>query len=151
MCVLEQGQRRVCYPSHLICANAAFRVEPSISDENSEYSKGMTIVRTVTSAALFTFAITTVPSTALAAGHTAAVKKTVPVKTHTYTGPSVNMRWGLVQVTIVVKGKVVTSLTATGPTERPQSAFINQQAIPMLRQEVMQAKTAAAIKNIYAV
>jgi uncharacterized protein with FMN-binding domain len=61
------------------------------------------------------------------------------------------MRWGLVQVTIVVKGKVVTGLSATAPTERPRSAFINNQAIPMLRQEVLQAKTATNIKKIYGI
>jgi uncharacterized protein with FMN-binding domain len=61
------------------------------------------------------------------------------------------MQWGPVQVTIVVKGTAVTDLSATAPTERARSAFINQQAIPMLRQEVLQAKTAAKIKNIYAI
>jgi uncharacterized protein with FMN-binding domain len=79
-----------------------------------------------------------------------AVKKTATT-THTYVGPSENMQWGPVQVTIVVKGKVVTGPTATAPTERARSAFINSQAIPMLRQEVLQAKTAANIKNIYGV
>ena len=58
------------------------------------------------------------------------------------------MQWGPVQVTIVVKGTTVTGLSATAPTERSRSAFINGQALPMLRQEVLQAKTAANIKNI---
>ena len=71
--------------------------------------------------------------------------------THTYVGPSEDMRWGPVQVTIVVRGKVVTNLSATAPTERSRSAFINSQAIPMLRQEVLQAKTAANIEKIYAI
>jgi uncharacterized protein with FMN-binding domain len=54
-------------------------------------------------------------------------------------------------VTIVVKGSVVSALSATAPTERARSAFINSQAIPILRQEVLQAKTAANIKNIYGI
>ena len=77
--------------------------------------------------------------------------RTAPVTTRTYVGPSVNMQWGPVQVTIVVKGSAVTSISATAPTERARSAFINNQALPMLRQEVLQAKTAANIKNIYAI
>ncbi len=74
-----------------------------------------------------------------------------PVAAHKYVGPSVNMQWGPVQVTLVVKGKTITDLSATAPTERARSAFINNQAIPMLRQEVLQAKTAAKIKNIYGI
>ncbi len=80
-----------------------------------------------------------------------AAKKAKPATPHTYVGPSEDMQWGPVQVTIVVKGSTVTDLTATAPTERPRSAFINSQAIPMLRQEVLQARTAANIKNIYGI
>lgn len=76
---------------------------------------------------------------------------TTTATTHKYVGPSENMEWGPVQVTIVVKGKVVTNLSATAPTERPRSAFINSQAIPMLRKEVLQAKTVANIKKIYGI
>ena len=77
--------------------------------------------------------------------------KPKPVTAHRYVGPSADMQWGPVQVTIVVKGKMVTGLSATAPTERARSAFINGQAIPMLRQEVLQAKTVANIKNIYGI
>ncbi len=62
--------------------------------------------------------------------------------TYKYTGPSVDMQWGPVQVTIIVKGKRITDVQATAPTERERSAFINQQAIPLLRQEVLQAQSA---------
>ncbi len=57
-------------------------------------------------------------------------------------GPSVDMRWGPVQVTIIVTGKRITDVQASAPTERDRSAFINSQAIPMLRQEVLQAQSA---------
>jgi len=60
----------------------------------------------------------------------------------TVTGPSVDMQWGPVQVTIVVTGKRITDVQASAPTERNRSAFINSQAIPMLRQEVLQAQSA---------
>jgi uncharacterized protein with FMN-binding domain len=81
----------------------------------------------------------------------AKVKPTPVAKARTYVGPSVDMQWGAVQVTIVVKGAALTSLSATAPTERSRSAFINGQAIPMLKQEVLQAKTVAKIKNIYGI
>ena len=112
-------------------------------------------MRTALPAALLTVVVTANPAAAFAASHagakSTATKKTTPVATHTYAGPSVDMQWGPVQVTIVVKGKLVTNLSATAPMERARSAFINQQAIPMLRQEVLLAKTAAKIKNIYGI
>src|ERR1051326_5894897 len=106
-------------------------------------------MRTSFSVALLSTAVAVLPvSNAMAAGSTAAKATAAkPVATRTYVGPSVDMQWGPVQVTIVVKGKLVSDLKATAPTERARSAFINQQAIPMLRQEVLQAKTAAKIKN----
>jgi uncharacterized protein with FMN-binding domain len=103
-------------------------------------------------AALLTTAMVVVPvSSTFAAKSTGAKSTAAKPATHTYTGPSVDMRWGPVQVTIVVKGNAVTDLKATAPTERARSSFINNQAIPMLRQEVLQAKTATKIKNIYGI
>ncbi len=100
------------------------------------------------SAALLTTAVVALPAgSAFAAGNSAAK----PVATHTYHGPNINMQWGTVQVTIVVKGNTVADLTATAPTERARSAFINQQAVPMLRSEVLKAKTVANIKKIYGI
>lgn len=64
------------------------------------------------------------------------------VITRTIKGPNVDMRWGTVQVTIIVKGKKITDVRTVSPTERPRSAFINDQAVPMLRQEVLQAQNA---------
>lgn len=61
---------------------------------------------------------------------------------HTYTGPVENMQWGPVQVTIVVKNKKITDVQASAPMERARSQFINSQAIPWLRQEVLKAQSA---------
>jgi uncharacterized protein with FMN-binding domain len=61
----------------------------------------------------------------------------------TYHGPSVSMRWGTVSVTIKVSGKKVLSVSATYPTERPRSAFINSIAVPELRSEVLSAQSAS--------
>ena len=77
--------------------------------------------------------------------------KPTPIATHKYNGPGVDMQWGTVQVTIIVKGNAVTGLSATAPTERARSAYINGIAVPMLRKEVLQARTLAKIKNIYGI
>lgn len=57
-------------------------------------------------------------------------------------GPSVDMQWGPVQVTIIMTGKRITDVRASTPTERARSAYINYQAVPLLRQEVLQAQSA---------
>ena len=80
------------------------------------------------------------PGAAFAKAATTPKKKKPVVRT--VRGPSVDMQWGPIQVTIKVKGKKITSISATYPTERPRSEFINSQAIPWLRQEVLQAQSA---------
>jgi uncharacterized protein with FMN-binding domain len=73
----------------------------------------------------------------------AATQQTgAPPVAGTVQGPSVDMRWGLVQVTIVVKNKQLMDVEATAPTERQRSADINGQAIPWLRSEALQAHSA---------
>jgi len=62
--------------------------------------------------------------------------------TRTIKGPSVAMRWGPVQVTIIVTGKRITDVRSSAPMERPRSAYINKQAIPLLRSEALQAQSA---------
>ena len=112
-------------------------------------------MHTSLSAALLTAAVAVLPvGSVFAAGNSAAAAKPPTKKvvaTRTYHGPNVDMQWGTVQVTIVVKGTLVTDLRATAPTERSQSAYINGIAVPMLRSEVLQAKTIAKIKNIYGI
>lgn len=77
------------------------------------------------------------------------------VITRTFTGSAAQAdRWGYVQVTITVrkttttisgKRKVtrrMTGLTATYPNHTSRSVVINQQAIPILRSEALQAQSA---------
>jgi uncharacterized protein with FMN-binding domain len=66
-------------------------------------------------------------------------------------------RWGTVQVTLVVRKTTVTSgsktkvtrrivgVTATYPDHTDRSVFINEQAIPYLRQEVLKAQLSSDI------
>ena len=69
-------------------------------------------------------------------------KKKPIVVTRTIHGPSVSMQWGPIQVTVKVKGTKIIGISATYPTERPRSQFINSQAIPLLKQEVLQVQSA---------
>ena len=72
----------------------------------------------------------------------AVATATTTTKSRLVSGPAVNMRWGPVQVRIRVKGKRITNVSATAPTERPRSAQINEQALPLLRKEVLKAQSA---------
>ena len=78
------------------------------------------------------------PATALAAP--TAVAATAAT---TYRGPSVAMRWGNVSVTIKVSKHKVVGVSATYPTERPRSVFINTIAVPRLRSETLSAQRAS--------
>ncbi len=61
--------------------------------------------------------------------------------THTYKGPSVDMRWGPVQATIKVQGKKITKVSIATSPENERSLFIDQQAVPDLRTETLQAQS----------
>jgi len=65
-----------------------------------------------------------------------------PAGTREVAGPVEDMRWGPVQVTITVRGRRITDVGAELPMDRARSAFINQQAGPLLRSEVLQAQSA---------
>ncbi len=92
------------------------------------------------------------------AAHSAAAPKATPTPTHksssthksakkkatttrTFTGPSEDMQWGPVQVRVTLKNKKIVDVQASAPMERARSAFINEQALPMLKQEVLQAQS----------
>lgn len=108
-------------------------------------------------AALATTAAIVPQGTAFAAalGATAltpAVKKAKPkVKVaapRTITGPSVDMRWGPVQVQLVVQGSRILDIKSSYPIERARSAYINDQAVPMLKSQVLKVQ---GIRGVYAI
>jgi uncharacterized protein with FMN-binding domain len=60
-----------------------------------------------------------------------------------YTGSDISMRFGDVQVKVIVKsGRIVDIQTPQMPFDRPRSAEISQQAGPLLHDEVLQAQSA---------
>ncbi|KUN20519.1 FMN-binding protein [Streptomyces antibioticus] len=63
--------------------------------------------------------------------------------TGTFTGDSVQTRWGPVQVRITVKGGKLTDVTAVAyPSDNPRDQEINSYALPRLRTEALQAQSA---------
>jgi uncharacterized protein with FMN-binding domain len=62
---------------------------------------------------------------------------------HSVSGTVVGNRFGENQVTLVVNGSKIQDVRYSLPADRPRSAEINDQAGPLLRQEVLQAQSAS--------
>jgi uncharacterized protein with FMN-binding domain len=60
----------------------------------------------------------------------------------TYQGPVVSDPFGGVQAMVTVTGKKITDVAISAPQDNPRSASINQQAVPLLRSETLQAQSA---------
>ncbi len=80
---------------------------------------------------------------AVGAAPAAAAVHEEAAASHTYRGPAVSMRFGPVQVTITVAGRRVTRVSATAPTDRARSRFINSRAVPTLDREALAAQRAS--------
>lgn len=100
-----------------------------------------TAVPTATSA-------TAIPTAASAAPTPAPVAKT-PVRAtarpaaSTVTGPTVDTHYGPVQVTITTVGKRITAVAVAISPQDPRSQSIETQAVPILKQETLQAQSAS--------
>lgn len=63
-------------------------------------------------------------------------------KNGSFNGQAFSNNYGLVQVELVVSGGRITDVKPLQyPTDNPQSSYINSQAVPLLRQEVLQAQS----------
>jgi uncharacterized protein with FMN-binding domain len=71
----------------------------------------------------------------------AAAAKAAKTTVKKYKGPTVDMRWGPVQVTVYIKGKKITDVKASVSPDTSRSQFIDDQSIPMLHDEVLQAQS----------
>jgi uncharacterized protein with FMN-binding domain len=61
----------------------------------------------------------------------------------TYTGSVAQTRWGPIQVSITVSGKKITDVAVpTYPSENGRDIEINSRALPVLRQETLDAQSA---------
>ena len=82
-------------------------------------------------ALLTTSALTAATATAASAAST----------THKYKGPVVDMRWGPVQATVYIKSKKIVKVSISTAPENERSTFIDQQAVPFLKDETLQAQS----------
>jgi uncharacterized protein with FMN-binding domain len=62
--------------------------------------------------------------------------------TRTFQGPVVSDPFGGVQATVTITGKRIADVMISAPMDNPRSAGINQQAVPYLRSETLQAQSA---------
>lgn len=69
---------------------------------------------------------------------------TVPATTRSATGPSVNYNFGVMSVTVTVSGTKLTNVTIASLDDggNPRSQSIDQQSIPVLEQQALQAQSA---------
>ena len=91
--------------------------------------------------ALSGIAVAALPGAAMAVKPAVRHKSPV-VKARTIVGPAVDMRWGPVQATIVVKGKKITTVRISSPHGKEESAQINDQADPLLTSEALKIQSA---------
>src|SRR4029077_13518510 len=111
-------------------------------------------VATPTPNTLPTISSTTPAVAAQPSATTVAPATTPPAATGTCTGqtvdgPTVNTRWGPVQVEAVVSstGQICDVDAIQSPNDHGRSVRINQQALPILHDEVMDAQS-ASIDNV---
>ena len=73
----------------------------------------------------------------------AAAQSSGQYKNGTYTGSSVNVYYGYVQVQVVIQGGQIAAVNFLQyPSDRSTSRYINSQAMPLLQQEAIQAQSA---------
>jgi len=76
-------------------------------------------------------------------GKSAASQQTAGQRTAT--GPVVNYNYGLISVRVTVSGKKITkvSIASLNDGSNPRSQFIDEQSIPQLEQQALQAQSAS--------
>lgn len=72
----------------------------------------------------------------------AAVTRTSTATAQVFKGPFEDQRWGPVRATITVKHKKITKVSISVSPENPRSQFIDDQAVPLLKTETLQAQNA---------
>lgn len=84
------------------------------------------------------------PAGSAGAGGTSSTQPATSATTgsRTYTGTAEQNQYGTVQATLVVTGNKITDVLITAPQDNGRSAYINSQAVPILRSETLQAQSA---------
>jgi uncharacterized protein with FMN-binding domain len=82
-----------------------------------------------------------VPALALAATMGAPAANALAATKHNYKGPTESYRWGTVQVSVVVKSKKITNVKTAYIPDTGRSQFIEDRAVPLLKQEALSAQS----------
>ncbi|HEY8686049.1 MAG TPA: FMN-binding protein, partial [Chloroflexota bacterium] len=98
--------------------------------------KAKTLHRTIPTLLLTAAAAVPAGSALAATAHASTTTSQV------FKGPFEDMRWGPVRASITVKNKKITKVGITVTPETSRSQFIDDQAVPMLKTEVLQAQSA---------
>lgn len=72
----------------------------------------------------------------------AATAHSSSATSQSFKGPAEDMRWGPVRATITVKNKKITKVSISVSPENSRSQFIDDQAVPLLKSETLQAQSA---------
>jgi uncharacterized protein with FMN-binding domain len=77
-------------------------------------------------------------------GSTGRASATPATGTRTAVGPQVNYSWGVLSVSVTVSGTKITKvgIASLDDSGNPRSQFIDQQSIPILEQQALQAQSA---------
>jgi uncharacterized protein with FMN-binding domain len=76
-------------------------------------------------------------------GAAPAAHAAASTKAKKYTGPLVDMRWGPVQAIVTIKSKKITNVKIVTNPENRRSQIIDDEAVPQLKQETLQAQSAS--------
>lgn len=87
-------------------------------------------------------AVSTLPATPPNSSSAASGTTTASVRRGTYQGPVVQQPYGAVQAAITIKSGKIAAVSIAAPQNNSRSASINSQAVPLLRQETLQAQNA---------
>lgn len=87
---------------------------------------------------------TSIVATPARQGSSGSSDETTTSESSTVTGPSVDTRWGPVQVALTVAGGKITAVDVpVYPTQNPKDLEINSYALPILVEETLQAQSAS--------
>lgn len=67
---------------------------------------------------------------------------TASARPGTFRGPAVKQPYGAVQAAVTIKSGKIATVSISAPQDNSRSASINSQAVPLLRQETLQAQNA---------
>ena len=87
-------------------------------------------------------ALATVPIGSAWTSTPASAASATSTKSQTFKGSTVSTRWGPLQVRIVVKSRKITNVTVAVSSDTARSQIIDGQAVPVLKQETLQAQSA---------